>query len=119
PPMRLPRLSLTTAGRFALLGLLSACSSAPSQAKDPPSETDSPGAQCLAAAGATRAPKSDAPHAIEVSHILVRHRQLDRPEGATLSREDACLKALAALEALNSSAEWNETVEQFSDSGKS
>jgi len=49
----------------------------------------------------------------------VRHKELARAEGATLTREEACLKALSALEALNSAVGWDEVVEQFSDSGKS
>lgn len=78
-----------------------------------------PGERCLAEAGAPREPTADAPSAIFVSHILIRHKDLKRPEGALLSREQACLKALEALEALNSSGDWNQVVDDFSDSGKS
>jgi parvulin-like peptidyl-prolyl isomerase len=106
---------------FASTGIFLACAAAksPKDAENSPGNTESPGAQCLAAAGAERTPQADAPATIEVSHILVRHKELTRSEGSTLNREEACLKALAALEALNSSTEWNDAVEQFSDSGKS
>ena len=49
----------------------------------------------------------------------MRHKDLARAEGATLTREEACLKAISALDALNSSMGWDEVGQQFSDSGNS
>lgn len=91
-------------------------------AKEEPQTADpdmSPGKRCLAEASAPRAPSPGAPQAIVASHILIRHKDLKRPEGATLTREQACLKALQALTELTASGEWDHVVESFSDSGKS
>jgi len=73
------------------------------------------GAQCLADANAERHPSTDAPERIEVRHILVRHRELERPEGATRSREEACLVALDALGELEAGQEWSTVAEKYSD----
>ncbi len=70
---------------------------------------------CLAAAAAHSTPKADAPDHITVSHILVRHAELARPEGATRSRGQACLRALEALNKLKAGAEWADVVKQYSD----
>jgi hypothetical protein len=43
---------------------------------------------------------------------------LARPEGATRSREEACLYALNALQQVQSSGDWDASVEEYSDSGK-
>ncbi len=84
-----------------------------------PSTADSashgPGAACLEDAATPREVPADAPESIEVAHILVRHAELERPEGATRSREAACLRALAAREKLEHGAEWEATVAEFSD----
>ena len=74
------------------------------------------GRQCLADAKAAREVPADAPDRIEVAHILVRHAELERPEGATRSREQACLRALEALEALQEGAEWDAVAQEYSDS---
>lgn len=47
--------------------------------------------------------------------ILVRHRELTRPEGATRSPEEACLRALDAIERLENGAEWSTVAQEFSD----
>lgn len=90
--------------------------------QDAPSDNeyaqDSPEGQCLARANATIALPKDPPTSVDVAHILVRHRDLERPDGATQTRGGACLHALAALEALQGGAEWNDVVNQYSDSGK-
>ncbi|HOU93458.1 MAG TPA: peptidylprolyl isomerase [Polyangiaceae bacterium] len=72
-------------------------------------------AQCLADAAAAREPKADAPPRIEVAHILVRHQDLARPEGATRSKGEACLRALAALDALKAGKEWEAVYAEYSD----
>lgn len=77
------------------------------------------GKACLADARAPRVPSPDAPGKIEVSHILVRHAELKEPRGATRSPEQACLRALDALQALQSGADWDETMAKFSDSKSS
>jgi hypothetical protein len=67
-------------------------------------------------AAAERSPGEDAPGRIEVSHILVRHAELEDPRGATRSPGQACLRALEALKALEGGADWAETVAEYSDS---
>lgn len=102
-----------------VLPLALACSATPSKQAAAPEETAGPGAECLGHATAQRTPPADAPSSISVSHILVRHANLDRPEGATRSPEEACLRALEARAALENGETWNATVEKFSDSGLS
>ena len=104
--------------RFCLVLLLTACggSSAPAAAPDPAEEgAASAGKQCLEDASAPREPKANAPEAIEVSHILVRHAELKRPQGATRSREQACLRALEARNKLQASGDWDAVVSEYSD----
>jgi parvulin-like peptidyl-prolyl isomerase len=84
--------------------------SAPSNAGASPE-----GVQCIEDASAPREAKAGAPNRIEVSHILVRHRDLERPQGATRSAEEACLRALEALKKLEAGAEWDEVVTKYSD----
>jgi peptidyl-prolyl cis-trans isomerase NIMA-interacting 1 len=97
--------------------LLLACGSSSSASRDPSaaSGSASAGEQCLADARAERHPPASAPDRISVRHILVRHRELARPDGATRTPEEACLRALAALERLEGGAEWSTVVLEFSD----
>lgn len=103
----------------ALSYLLGGCAGAQGDASNVSDAESSPGQKCLQDASAPREPAKGAPEAISVSHILVRHKDLARPEGAALTREQACLKALKALEELRSSGDWGEVVDTYSDSGKS
>jgi parvulin-like peptidyl-prolyl isomerase len=48
----------------------------------------------------------------------VRHADLRRPEGATRSRAEACLRAEEAREKLLAGAEWAEIVQSHSDAGQ-
>lgn len=68
-------------------------------------------------ASAPREARADAPGKISVSHVLVRHRELKRAEGATRSRGEACLRAREAREKLLAGAEWEKIVEEYSDAG--
>jgi len=102
---------------IALAILLPGCGgSTPSgKSADEASGPRTKGQQCLDDADAPREPKADAPISISVSHILVRHAGLRRPEGATRTAEEACLRALEALESLKAGAAWEDVVEEFSD----
>lgn len=72
--------------------------------------------QCIEDADATESIPANAPAKVDVRHILVRHVALPDPRGATRSRQEACERALSALEALKSGdVEWAKAVEQFSD----
>jgi len=82
-------------------------------------EEKSKGQVCLDAASTERDANADAPERITLAHILVRHAQLARPQGATLNREEACLRALSALTSLESGSSWTDAVTKYSDSGKS
>src|SRR5512147_1949975 len=75
-------------------------------------------AQCLQDSAAPRQPKPGAPDKIRVAHILVRHAGLERPQGATRSREEACLRALDAREALEKGGAWDEIVKKYGDAGQ-
>jgi NIMA-interacting peptidyl-prolyl cis-trans isomerase 1 len=100
---------------FVLVVLTSACGGTQ---KGPDSASGSPkteGQKCLEDAEAPREPKPDAPRSITVSQILVRHAGLKRPEGATRTAEEACLRALRALNALQSGASWDDVVREYSD----
>jgi hypothetical protein len=74
-----------------------------------------PGEQCVADAGTLPEPPANAPLRVEVSHILVRHSQLENSEGATRTREQACLRALEALQAVQGGLDWPEAAQRFSD----
>ncbi len=81
-----------------------------------PAAPDSPGAKCVAQASAARHPKPGAPESIEVAHILVRDKDSPHADASiTRTREQACLRALDALHALQGGAEWDATVEKYSD----
>ncbi|HEY3237536.1 MAG TPA: peptidylprolyl isomerase [Polyangiaceae bacterium] len=71
--------------------------------------------ECLRRAAEPHQPRPDAPPRIEVAHILVRHSELKDPQGATRTREQACLRALEALEKLQGGADWSASVEKYSD----
>jgi parvulin-like peptidyl-prolyl isomerase len=114
---------LNRLGTVVLLGSLISCTAkSAGPAPKPPlsvAAAQTSSADCLARANAEYAVPTDAPASIEVSQILVRHRELLRPQGAERTRADACLLALSALEMLQGGAEWNDAVQQYSDSGKS
>jgi len=86
-------------------------------AKTSGGEAESPEQACLAEAAAARSPRAGGPEKITLSHILVRHRDLKRPEGATRSRGQACLKAREARERLLAGGEWDEVAKKYSDAG--
>jgi parvulin-like peptidyl-prolyl isomerase len=52
---------------------------------------------------------------VTVSHVLVKHAGAERPEGAARSREEACLRAAEALEALKGGASFADVVAKYSD----
>ena len=108
------RRGLLTLGTLALI-LSCGGSSEPAKSASADGEKLSKGKQCLKDAAAPRELGPNAPTRIEVSQILVRHDGLKRPEGATRSPEEACLRALKALEELQSGADWEEVVKKYSD----
>ncbi len=103
-----------------LTALLLACSGrAPNTASSAAPGGSSAAEQCLADARAPRHPSPDAPERIELRHILVRHRELARPEGATRTAAEACLRALEALQQLQHGSDWSTVALEFSDAKNS
>ena len=103
------------AANILVVGLLG-CGGAQTKSSSHSAVTGSDKEQdCLAAAASHAEPKSKAPEKISVSHILVRHAELARPEGATRTRGQACLRALKALNKLKEGAAWADVVEAYSD----
>jgi NIMA-interacting peptidyl-prolyl cis-trans isomerase 1 len=100
---------------FVLVMLTSTCGGTHKAADSASNQPGTEGQRCLEDAETPREPKPDAPRSIAVSQILVRHAGLKRPEGATRTAEEACLRALQALHALKSGASWEDVVEEYSD----
>jgi parvulin-like peptidyl-prolyl isomerase len=75
-----------------------------------------PGKQCLEDARASHPKLPDEPDKIEVSYILVRSTE-SRGADASVTRtpEQACLRALEALDALNKGSSFEDAVKKFSD----
>ncbi|WP_437820002.1 peptidylprolyl isomerase [Sorangium sp. So ce1078] len=83
---------------------------APAEASAAPSA-----AACLAAASAKRQARADEPSRIGVKHVLVRYAGADRAEGATRTREEACLRAMEARDKIRGGADFDEVVAQYSE----
>lgn len=66
---------------------------------------------------ATARPKAleNPPETVTISHIVVRHKSLAEPQGASRTRGQACLRALEAREELRDGVEWADVVERYSD----
>ena len=75
-----------------------------------------PGKQCLEDARASHPKLPDEPDKIEVSYILVRSTESRGTDSSvTRTPEQACLRALEALDALNKGSSFADAVEKFSD----
>ena len=108
-------MSRSLAPSVSVLVLLVACGSAPAPAPAP-ATPDSPGAQCLAIAGAARPKKPNEPAKLTAKHILVKYKGAKRaPDTIVRSREDACLRALEARSKLESGTSFGEVVKAYSE----
>ncbi len=105
-------LALTSCGGAA--PAKSPASSSPASGPAESSEAEA----CLKEASLPREPRKDAPEHIVVAHVLVRHAALRRPEGATRTRGQACLRAQEAREEILGGADFGEVVSTYSDAGK-
>jgi hypothetical protein len=94
-----------------------ACGGAPaaSGAKGPEGASATSESACLTQANASYERKPNEPGRIGVRHILVRHADSKNPSGATRTREQACERALEARKKLESGADWDEVVKEYSD----
>lgn len=105
------------------MALTWACAGAPPPPPDNRPEVAAPAgdpkqAECLKQAALPREPRKDAPEKIAISHVLVRHADLKRAEGATRTRGQACLRAEEAREKLLGGGEWADIVKSYSDAGE-
>ena len=100
---------------------LSACGGAPAPAPAPPAgplveaAVDSPGRQCLVIAGAHRERSQNEPAKIGARHLLVKYAGAKKADGVTRTREDACLRAMKARDALRDGADFAKVVEEYSE----
>ncbi len=110
---------LRIVGSGGLLVSAVACASTQANANTPSSDSsgESPSQnQCISDANAGASMPANAPAKVSVRHILVRHTSLKDPRGATRTREQACERALSALQALGAgNVEWGLAVTEYSD----
>lgn len=99
-----PCLAVACGGRAAASG-----------AKGPEGATATSESACLKQANASYEKKANEPGRIGVRHILVRHAESKNPSGATRTREQACERALEARKKLESGADWDDVVNEYSD----
>lgn len=90
---------------------------APAKGDDAAAAGSSPAEQeCIDHANGEHAKRPDEPIRIGLRHILVRHVDSKRADDSTKrSRGQACLRALEALKKLESGAEWDEVVTEYSE----
>jgi len=106
--------------RIALGALVAAvgCGGSAPGAKSEASDANlTPGQQCLKTANAPRQLPDQVPAKLALSHILIRHKELRPSEAVDRTREQACLLAQEAREALLSGEEWSAVVKKYSDAG--
>ncbi len=79
-------------------------------------DMSSPAAACIALANTPRASKAGQPAKIGVKHILVKWSGAKHSLATvTRSRDDACLRALQARDALRGGADFDAVVKDYSD----
>lgn len=97
--------------------LLVGCGGGQSDADDASDKRkDKPaGTVCIEQARTKLRPSTAAPERIDLAHITVRHAGLREASGVTLTREEACLRALEARKKLLSGSDWDTVFKQYSD----
>lgn len=102
---------------FVVPGLAIACGGAAASGgtKAPDGASTAGASSCLAQANASYEKKPNEPGRIGVRHLLVRHAESKNPSGATRTREQACERALEARKKLESGADWDDIVKEYSD----
>jgi peptidyl-prolyl cis-trans isomerase NIMA-interacting 1 len=100
-----------------ILVVSAACGGAPSEgASSAVSSGASPGQRCLTDADIKRERKPSEPDRIDVKHVLVRYAGAKGASAAaTRTREQACLRAEAALGKLKEGASFADVVASYSD----
>jgi hypothetical protein len=73
------------------------------------------GVVCVEQARTELKPSVSAPERIDLAHITVRHAGLREAGDVTLTREEACLRALEARKKLLSGGDWDTVFKEYSD----
>lgn len=73
------------------------------------------GVRCIEQARTRISPSTSAPERIDLAHITVRHAALREAGDVTLTREEACLRALEAREKLLGGGDWDTVFKKYSD----
>jgi parvulin-like peptidyl-prolyl isomerase len=76
---------------------------------------ETPGQKCLAIADAPRERRPNEPDKIGVRHILVKYAGAKKADGVTRTREQACLRAMEARDALRGGADFEKIVAEYSE----
>lgn len=101
-----------------ILLLLASCGGSQSDANDAGDEkkhAKPPGVMCVEQARTEIRPSTTAPERIDIAHITVRHAGLREAGGVTLTREEACLRALEARKKLLGGRDWETVFKEYSD----
>lgn len=111
------RMRLVVSSSVLAALVLSACAKHKhaKHAKDAEPPPVSEGSRCIDRARTPRKPPIDAPERMDLGQILVRHAGLRDARGATRTREEACLRAEEAREALLSGGDWDSVFSKYSD----
>lgn len=112
-----PAMRATSVLLLALLAT-AACGGAttPAATAAQPAAASSPASACLVLADTPRVKKPGEPARIGVKHILVKYAGAKNASPSiTRTREDACLRALQARDALRTGAEVEAVVKEYSD----
>ena len=97
--------------------LLVSCGSGQSDATDAGDKKNAKpdGVICIEQARTELKPSTAAPERIDLAHITVRHAGLREAGGVTLTREEACLRALDARRKLLAGGDWDKVFKEYSD----
>jgi hypothetical protein len=96
--------------------VLCACGGEAEPAKSAADEySETPAMKCIKEAETVLKPPADAPERMDLAHILVRHAGVRDAGNVTLTREEACLRALEARKKLLAGGDWDEVFGAYSD----
>lgn len=98
--------------------LLSSCGGSQSDASDASEgkrKRKPDGVVCVEQARTELRPSTNAPERIDLAHITVRHAGLREAGDVTLTREEACLRALEARKKLLAGGDWDRVFKEYSD----
>jgi NIMA-interacting peptidyl-prolyl cis-trans isomerase 1 len=105
-------------GACTLFLLLVSCGGSQSNASDagePKKKGKPEGVVCVEQARTELRPSTGAPERIDLAHITVRHAGLREAGDVTLTREEACLRALEARKKLLGGSDWDSVFKAYSD----